>query len=137
MADSIRRVDYFSMQVSDKAGAGVKALALLAEAKVSLLAFTGFPSGKGAQMDFIPDDAKKFTAVAKKAGWKLSAKKTGFLAQGNDRAGALVEHLAKLAEAGINVIAMDAAVAGKGRYGAIFWVKPKNVAKTAKLLGAK
>jgi len=31
---------------------------------------------------------------------------------------------------------MDA-VAGGGRFGAIFWVKPKKVAKAAKLLRAK
>jgi prephenate dehydratase len=137
MADTIKKVNYFSMKVPDKAGAGVNALAVLAEAKVNLLAFTGFPRGKGAQMDFIPADAKKFSAVAKKAGWKVNGKKIGFLVQGTDRAGALVKLLTMLADARISVTAMDAVVAGKGRYGAILWVKPKKVAPAAKLLGAK
>lgn len=137
MADTIRKVNYFSMKVADKAGSGAKALALLAEANVNLLAFTGFPRGKSAQIDFIPDDAKKFGAVAKKAGWKVNGKKTGFLVQGVERTGALVEHLEKLAEARISVTALDAIVAGKGRYGAILWVKPKKVAQAGKLLGAK
>ena len=45
--------------------------------------------------------------------------------------------LDKLAAAKINVIAIDAIGSGKGRFGAIFWVKPKAVAKAAKALGAK
>jgi prephenate dehydratase len=67
---------------------------------------------------------------------KLSLKKTGFLVQGDDKVGALTDILSKLAEARINVTALDAVTAGEGRFGAIFWVKPKDVAKTAKLLGA-
>jgi hypothetical protein len=137
MSDSVRKVDYFSMTVSDKAGEGVKMLTVLAEGDVNLLAFTGFPSGKKAQVDFIPEDTKKFNAVAKKAGWKSNSKKVGFLVQGDDRTGALLDHLKKLADAGINVTAMDAVVAGEGRFGAILWVKPESVSKTAKLLGAK
>ena len=43
----------------------------------------------------------------------------------------------KLAAAKINLIAVDAVTAGKGRFGAIFWVKREAVAKTAKVLGAK
>jgi prephenate dehydratase len=137
MADSVRKVTYFSMTISDKAGEGVKALSALADGGVNLLAFTGFPRGKRAQVDFIPEDTKKFVAVAKKAGWDMNPKKTGFLLQGKDRTGALLDGLQKLADAGIKVTAMDAVVGGDGNYGALFWVKPKNVAKTAKLLGAK
>ena len=137
MSDSVRKVDYFSMAVSDKAGEGVKMLTVLAEGGVNLLAFTGFPRGKKAQMDFIPEDSKKFNAVAKKAGWKPNSRKAGFLLQGDDRTGALLDHLKKLADAGIKVTAMDAVMAGEGRFGAILWVKPESVSKTAKLLGAK
>jgi hypothetical protein len=43
--------------------------------------------------------------------------------------------VAKLSQAKINIIAAHAAVAGAGRYGAILWVKPRDVAKTAKVLG--
>ena len=137
MGDSVRKVDYFSMGVSDKAGEGLKVLSVLAEAGVNLLAFTGFPRGRRAQVDFIPEDTKKFSAVAKKAGWTLNPKKTAFLVQGDDRAGALVDSVKKLADAGMNVTAMDAVVGGEGRYGAIIWVKPENVSKAAKLLGAQ
>lgn len=137
MVDSVRKVDYFSMAISSKAGEGVKVLSVLADGGVNLLAFTGFPRGQRAQVDFIPEDAKKFVVVAKKAGWALNPKKTGFLLQGADRTGALLDGLQKLADGGIKVTAMDAVVGGDGRYGALLWVKPENVAKAAKLLGAK
>ena len=43
----------------------------------------------------------------------------------------------KLGRAKINVTAMDAASAGGGRFGAILWVKPRDVVRAAKVLGAK
>lgn len=137
MADTMRKVDYFSIQVSDKPGEGLRILTALADGGVNLLAFTGFPRGRRAQIDVMPEDTRKFNAVVKKAGLTVNPKKTGFLIQGEDRPGALVDALGKLAQAGINVTAMDAVTAGENRYGAIFWVKPDNVNKAAKLLGAK
>ncbi|UCG12895.1 MAG: hypothetical protein JSU72_20915 [Deltaproteobacteria bacterium] len=46
-------------------------------------------------------------------------------------------HLTKLATKKINVTAADAVAAGKGRYGMILWVKPKDYAKAARALNAK
>ena len=40
MADTVRQVDYFYMQVSDKAGEGAKVLRALKDAGVNLLAGT-------------------------------------------------------------------------------------------------
>jgi hypothetical protein len=50
--------------------------------------------------------------------------------------GAVAELHRKLAEAKINVTAIDAVCAGADRYGAILWVTPRDVSKAAKLLGA-
>jgi hypothetical protein len=138
MPETIRRVDYFYIEVPDKPGEGAKVLAALRDAGVNLLAYTGFPRGRwGAQLDFIPEDAVSFKAAAKKIGLKLSAKKTGFLIQGDDRPGAIADLMGKLAAANINVTASDAVCAGEGRYGAILWVKPAELRKAAKALGAK
>lgn len=136
MADIIRKVTYFSIEVPNRAGAGTGLLTTLRDAGVNLLAFTGFPSGRKAQVDFIPDNSAQLLNVARKNKWRLSPKKTAFLVQGPDRTGALTDTLEILAKAKINVTAMDAVCAGNGCYGAIFWVKPKDVNKTAKLLGA-
>jgi len=136
MPDIIRKVDYFTVSAPNKVGEGVRMLEVLRDANVNLLAFSGFPRGGRAQIDFIPENMMALKDAVKRAKIKLSAKKTGFLIQGEDRVGAIVDTLGKLAEAKINVTALDAVTAGEGRYGVIFWVKPKDVAKTAKLLGA-
>lgn len=137
MADTIRRMDYFHVMVKDKPGEGAKIMEGLSTGGVSLLAFSGFPQGKGAQVVFVPEDPEAFLRIARRMKLKLSKTKTGFLLQGEDRIGALNRVLAKLSDAKINVTAVDAVTAGKGRYGAILWVKQKNVAKAAKALGAK
>jgi hypothetical protein len=49
--------------------------------------------------------------------------------------GACADFLGKLAAAKVNVTAVDAVSAGAGRYGAIFWVKPRDVSRAAKALG--
>lgn len=137
MATTIRRTAYFSMKTPNRAGQGARLLGELAAHGVNLLAFTGFPAAGGAQVDFIPYDVAKFTRAARLLSLKTGKKKTVFLAQGSDQPGAIAKICDKLAQARINMIAMDAVAAGKGRYAAIFWVKPKDVAKAARLLGAR
>jgi len=137
MSDRLRKVDYFYAMLPNTAGQGAKVMAGLAAAGVNLLAFSGFPAGRRAQLDLVPEDSAKLKRAAKKLGLKLSAKKTGFLVTGDDRVGALTGILAALAAAKINVTAVDAVSGGKGRYGAIFWVKPQAVARAAKRRGAK
>ena len=136
MADTIQRVQYFYAEVPDKPGEGARLLNLLKEEGVNLLAFSGFPKGRRAQIDFIPADQAAFKAAARKARLKLVGPKTGFLIQGDDRVGVVAEILNKLAEAKVNVTALDAVSAGFGRYGAILWVKPRDVNKAAKILEA-
>jgi hypothetical protein len=133
----IRKVVYFSMQVPNRPGVGVQMLRAIAKGKQNLLAFTGFPNGGKAQVDFVPARPAEFARGAKKAGVKLGPKKTAFLIQGEDRVGALLRVLERLAAAKINMVAMDAVTAGSGRFGAIFWVKPKDIARASRLLGAR
>lgn len=137
MGEMIRKVDYFTMQVSDKPGEGARALDALREAGVNLLAFTGFPEGRRrAQLDFVAEDTAALKAAAKRAKMKLSPKKSAFLVQGEDRPGAIAEIMGRLAAARINVTAIDGLCAGGGRFGAILWVKGPDVRKAAKVLGA-
>ena len=136
MAEVIRRVQYFYVLAADKPGEGARSLQTLKDAGVNLLAFSGFPVGKRAQLDFVPEDPAAFRAAAKKARWKVVGPKTGFLVEGDDRTGVCAELLGRLAAAKINVTATDAVVAGAGRFGAILWVKAKDVARAAKALGA-
>lgn len=136
MTDIIKLVEYYYTLVPDRPGAGATVLSTLKAEGVNLLAYTGFPTGTGrAQLDFVPNDKRTFLSAAQKAGIKLVGPKFAFLVQGEDRIGAVAEVLAKLGEARINVIAMDAVAAGRGRFGAILWVKPRMVRRAVSVLG--
>jgi len=135
MADSIRAVAYFKMSVPDKPAVCAGVLGTLRDAGINLLAFSGFPRGRRAQLDFASSDPAAFQAVARRARWKIKGPKICFIVDGNDRPGAVADVLSRLAGAKINVTALDAVCAGGGRYGALFWVKPRDVKKAAKALG--
>jgi hypothetical protein len=135
MADTIRLAQYFKMKTSNKAGKGASVLASLRDAKVNLLAFSGFPLKRRAQLDFVPSNPAAFKTAARKAKLKVRGPKTCFLVEGDDRPGAGARLMARLADAKINVTSLQAISAGGGRYGAILWVKPRDVRKAAKALG--
>jgi hypothetical protein len=135
MPDAIRLVEYFYVEVGDRPGEGARSLATLRDAGVNLIAFHGFPKGRRAQLDFIPSDPAAFRAAAKQAKWKVVGPKKAFIIEGDDRVGALVDYYAALAAAKINVTATDAIAAAPGRFGAIVWVKGKDVRRAAKILG--
>jgi hypothetical protein len=133
MADSVRVVDYFYVTIPNKPGEGARALAMLRSEGVNLLAFSAFPAGRKAQADFVPEDPAAFRRAAKKAGWKITGPKKVFLVEGDDRIGAVADMIAVLADARVNITALDA-VRVHGRYGAIFWVKSRDVKKATKAL---
>jgi hypothetical protein len=136
VADTIRVVEYFYVMAPQKPGVGAALLGELRQAGVNLLAFSGFPSGRGAQVDFVPEDPAAFRAVARKAKWKVTGPKRALLVAGDDRPGVVAELMQKLADAKINVTAIDAVCAGGARYGAIVWVAPRDVTRAARALGA-
>lgn len=138
MADRVRKVNYCYAKVSARAGQGAAVLDEIQKAGVNLLAFSGFPIGGGkAQLDLIAENMAGVRRVARKNGWRLSKTKKAFLIQGDDRVGACQRQLQKLADQKINVTAVDAVVAGKGRWAAILWVKPQAYARAARALRAK
>lgn len=135
MPDTIRLIDYYYITTSDKPGEGARVLSALRDARINLSAFNAFPAARKAQLDFVPSDAVAFKAFAKTAGWKVVGPKKAFLIEGDDRVGVLVDYFSKLAKAKINVTASNAVTAGVGRYGAILWVKARDVKRAAKTLG--
>lgn len=133
-----RRVSYVDIKARNRPGEAAAVLKAVADAGISLQAFTGFPDRAGqAQIDLVTDEIGKLRRVARAEGWRLSPVKRGFLIQGEDRVGAVQRQLAKLAKRGINVTAVDAVTAGRGRFGMILWVKPRDVAKAARALAAR
>lgn len=131
----VQKLSYFKISVPNKPGEGARILRALRDEGINLVGFSGFPRGRRSQLDFIPENAATFKAAAKKAGLKLRGEKNCFIIQGEDRPGAMAEILSTLAQAKVNVTALDGVSAGEGRYGAILWVKPAATAKAAKALG--
>jgi len=138
MADRVSKVNYCYTTVPARAGQGARVLKALRDANVNLTAFSGFPNGKGgAQLDLVSEQMSGIRRVAARHGWKLSPVKKAFLVTGGDACGAVHRHVQKLADHGISITAADALCAGKGRYGMILWVRPRDYARAAKALGAK
>jgi hypothetical protein len=133
MPDTVRLVEYFYVMAPQKPGVGAALLAELQQAGVNLLAFSGFPSGRGAQVDFVPEDPAALRAGPRNA--KVTGPKRALLVTGDDRPGVVAEIMRRLAEGRINVTAIDAVCAGAGRYGAILWVAPRDVTRAARALG--
>ena len=135
MAETVRQVEYFYMEVPNKVGEGAKILQALKDAGVNLIAFSGFPSGRRAQLDFFPEDSAALKSAAKANRWKLVGPKRGLLVEGDDRLSVVAELFGRLADGKINVVALDAVRVGE-RFGALCWLEPRDVKKAAKLLGA-
>jgi len=134
--DTIRKAEYYYVTIADKPGEGERLFGALRNAGVNLLAVHAFPSARRSQIDLVPSDAAAFLAAAKAAKLKVSKPKTVFLIEGDDRVGAMAQLLGRLGAAGINVTATSATRTGMGRYGALLWVKPRDVKKAAEVLGA-
>jgi hypothetical protein len=135
MPHAIRRVGYYHLAVDNRPGEGARILGVLRDAGVDLLAFHAFPRAGRVQFDFVASDESRLTAAARDAKLQLSGRKTAFLAQSDDHRGAAADLLGRLAQAGINVTAMDAVSTGD-RYGALFWVDDADVERAAKAVGA-
>ncbi len=135
MPDTIRLLDYLYVETSDKPGEGARLLDILKDAGVNLLVFHAFPKGRRAQVVFVPSDPAAFKAAAKTGGVKVIGPKKAFVIDGEDRVGALTNYFTRLAAAKINVTATSAVATGAGRFGAVLWVKPRDVKRAAKALG--
>jgi hypothetical protein len=137
MADTIRKVEYFSIHVPNTPAKAFGVLSTLVSAGIDLLACIGVSTGRRARIDVVPADTRRFKSAVKKAGLTFTPEKSGFMIQGRDRPGALSEQLRKLGDKQINVTGIDALGAGEGRWGAIIWVEDEAVRKAARVLGAR
>jgi hypothetical protein len=138
MATQVRKARYCYVLVPHRAGQAAAVLAALAQADVNLLAFSAFPAGGGkAQVDLVAESVGPVRRALTRRGFKVTGPKRCFVIQGDDRVGAVHRQLAKLAKAGISITAVDAAAAGRKRYGMLLWVKPKDYARAARALGAR
>jgi len=135
MADLIRTVQYYKVQIADKPGTLAGALAPFRDAGVNLLAVHAFPRSRRTQVDVVPVDPTAFKDAAKAHKVKIQGPKMCLLVDGDDRPGALADLTDRLGSAKVNMIAVTGLAAGQGRFGVILWVKPGDVKKAAKVFG--
>jgi hypothetical protein len=135
VSTTVRIVDYFCVETSDQPGAAARILSYLMDRGVNLIVLHGFQRGATAQLDLVPSDPAAFTRVIEDAKWDVSGPKKALFVEGEDRIGALIDHFAALAEAGINLLAADAVAARAGRFGAILWLQESDVHRAARVLG--
>jgi len=135
MADMIRTAQYFKVQIADNPGTLGGMLAPLREEGVNLLAVHAFPRNRRTQVDVVPEDPTAFKNVAKAHKLKVQGPKMCLLVEGDDRPGVLADLTDRLGSARINMTAVTGLAAGQGRFGAILWVKPRDVKKAAKIFG--
>ena len=131
-----KRVTYFKAKIQDKPGALLTLLRNLKAKNIALVSLKGV--AKGEEGGDILAIAKNADELRKEwiASGTVTEEGTAFFLSGLDKTGALLADLEALAKADVNVVAIEAAAVG-GRYGAILWVSPVDIDKTAKALGAK
>ncbi len=133
--EPVKKLDHFSVKIANKTGEGSHVLQSLKEAGVNFTAIWGYEKNKRtALLELLPDDGKVFAKAAKKLGIEFAPALSAFFVSGEDHPGAVGDMLAKLAGAGINVIAVQAMCGGAGRYGAAVMVSKKDGRKAAKVL---
>ena len=137
MADLIRAVQYFKVNIADKSGTLGHMLVPLRGAGVNLLSVHAFPRNRRTQVDVVPEDPAAFKDIARSLKWKVAGPKVCFLVDGDDRPGVLADLTGQLGSANINLTAVTGLTAGQRRFGAILWVKARDVKKAAKVLGAQ
>ena len=130
MAHKIRKVDYFNTTVKDQPGSSHKLLNQLSRLGVKQVAFVAVPTGPAnTQLTIFPDDSQGFKIVAKRAGMNLDGPHPAILVQGDDELGALEEIHSKLFLADVNVYASTGVTDGKGGFGYIIYIRPKEFEK--------
>ncbi len=129
----IQRTQYFSIAVEDKPGELARFARKMKAANVNLSGVWGFGIGQSkAQIFAVPQDVEKFKQAAKAGGLSI---KEGmcFRLAGEDKVGALLDILERVASEGINLHAVDA-LALEGRFAAYIWAQDKDVEKLDRLL---
>ncbi|HCA81508.1 MAG TPA: hypothetical protein DEP53_17390 [Bacteroidetes bacterium] len=130
-----KRLAYFKANIDDKPGALLALTKDLKGKKLDLIALKGVAQAGQGEILVIAKSPDKLRDAWKASG-ALVEEGTVFFLSGTDTTGALVTSLDAIAKAGVNLVATEALGVG-GKFGAVIWVSPEDLDKTAQALGAK
>jgi hypothetical protein len=135
MIATVQAVSYFYATVADRPNDACRLLSQLAEAGVNLLAFAAIPLGpEHTQLVLFPDDPQRLTQIADTVGFALTGPQRAFLAQGDDRLGAIADIYGKLSEVGVSVYASTGITDGRGGFGYVLYVRPESFTRAEEAL---
>lgn len=131
-----QRTTYFKANLEDKPGALLAVLKELKSKNLGLAGLWGYSTSEGkAELYVVAKNPDKIRNAWKTSGL-LAEEGSGFWLKGTDKTGALLGTLEAMANVGVNIIAIDAVAVG-GKFGSFVWVKPEDVERATKALGAK
>jgi len=134
MADNIRRVESYSLEVADEPGEAYRVLSWLEEAGVKLVYFTAYPiGGRKAKIDVVVEDPLALTQATGRHGLSPLERTPAFMVSGTDGVSRAAEVLRHLADARINVHAATGTVQ-RGSFGLIVWITPGDLDAAARAL---
>jgi hypothetical protein len=138
MAIETAQFDYRHAIVDADPQSAASLLRVLCESSVNLIGFSEFPLISGnIRLDLVAEDTSELENAAPAAKIPWGPRKTGFLIQGDNLPRTVIPCvLQRLADARIPVTSLRAVSIADGRFGALLWVKPRDVKAAAKALGA-
>jgi hypothetical protein len=136
MANTVRRIDYFYVTISEAPEIGYQVLSELSQQGVNLVAVTAVPFGPTrTQLTVFPDDTALLRHAAQSASIPLDGPHRALVVQGDDEVGALAHIHEKLRDANVVVFASTGVADGRGGFGYIIYVRPDEYERAARALG--
>lgn len=132
----IEPATYYSIDTEDKTGQLAEINAALLEKNVPLRAIWGFgTTGGSAKVVVVPNDPESFKIATRNFNWKLTEGGC-FWITGQDKTGALVDLLKKIAKENLSILALDA-VALEGKFGCYILASEQDYSAIAQVLGVR
>jgi hypothetical protein len=132
----VQRVKFLKTNLKDQPGMLLGIMQDLKSKKITLKSLWGFSKqGGDAELVVIAKDIDKIKGTWTSSGMAIE-EGTAFFFKGSDKAGALINQLQVLADAQVNIKAINA-IAVSGKFGSLVWVDSADVDKVSQALGAK
>lgn len=130
---TVARITYFLSNLENKPGALLRIMQDLKAKNIALAGLWGVETReKAGKLYVVPEDPDELKKAWEAVGL-LTGEGTGFFITGENRTGVLNESLDALANAGVNINAIDAIAVG-GQFGSYIWVDAADIEKAARAL---